>query len=68
MKKVTLFSDGKGLYTRLTGVEAQAHKQLARAKEFASMKLFSGGKPYKPRKPAPAGVRVWCSSTDYYTT
>ena len=59
-----LFSDGKGFYTRLTGVEAQAHKHLARQKRAAAAR----DKPYKPRKPAPAGVRVWCSSTDYYTT
>lgn len=59
-----LFSGGKGFYARLTGVEAQAHKQLARQKRAAAAR----DKPYKPRKPAPAGVRVWCSSTDYYTT
>ena len=64
MKKGLLFSDGKGIRTRLTGVEAQANKQLARQKRAAAAR----DKPYKPRPPARSGVRVWCSSTDYYTT
>ena len=64
MIKVPLLSDGKGFRTRLTGTEAQAHTQLARQKRAAAAR----DKPYKPRPPARSGVRVWCSSTDYYTT